>query len=149
VFLALVFLFDPRLGGDVEQVERQLGLALEHGQEAPFDLSPERFLFSILLRRIRQRRVMDDAQALEAEAADAPTCSKAPIERGAQGRSVMRSVGLDLGARHIAWCEVVDGAVTRRGSVRRLDELEPVLGVAPAPAKVAFEASREAGTCTT
>ena len=43
----------------------------------------------------------------------------------------MRSVGLDLGARHIAWCEVVDGVVTRRGSVGRLSEL------------VAFEASRE------
>ncbi|MDP9000435.1 MAG: IS110 family transposase [Myxococcota bacterium] len=56
----------------------------------------------------------------------------------------MRSVGLDLGARHIAWCEVVDGTVTRRGSVRRLDDLEPLLGLATAPARVAFEASREA-----
>jgi transposase len=56
----------------------------------------------------------------------------------------MRSVGLDLGARHIAWCEVVDGAVVRRGSVRRLEELEPVLGAVTAPARVAFEASREA-----
>ena len=56
----------------------------------------------------------------------------------------MRNVGLDLGARHIAWCEVVDGRVTRRGSVRRLDELEPMLGTATAPARVAFEASREA-----
>ncbi len=50
----------------LEQLERQLGLALEHGQEAAFDLSPERFLFSVLLGRIGQRRVVDDAQALEA-----------------------------------------------------------------------------------
>lgn len=55
----------------------------------------------------------------------------------------MRSVGLDLGARHIAWCEVVDGRVTHRGSVRRLSELKPLLGPQTAPARVAFEACRE------
>lgn len=55
----------------------------------------------------------------------------------------MRSVGLDLGARHIAFCEVVDGVVTRRGSVRRLSELEAILGPDTAPARVAFEACRE------
>ena len=56
----------------------------------------------------------------------------------------MRSVGMDLGARHIAWCEVADEAVIRRGSVRRLSELEPLLGAATSPARVAFEACREA-----
>ena len=66
VLLALVLLLDPGLGGDVEQIERELGLALEHGQEAPFDLSPERLLLSVLLGRIGQRRVVDDAEALEA-----------------------------------------------------------------------------------
>jgi len=55
----------------------------------------------------------------------------------------MRSVGLDLGARHIAWCEVEDGKVVRRGSVRRLSELESLLGRGTAPARVAFEACRE------
>ena len=50
VHLALVFLLDPRLGRGVEQVERELRLPLEHGQEAALDLSPERFLLSILLR---------------------------------------------------------------------------------------------------
>ena len=54
----------------------------------------------------------------------------------------MRSVGLDLGARHIAYCEVQDGCVVRRGSVRRVSELKTVLE--GAPARVAFEASREA-----
>jgi len=34
VHLALVFLLDPSLGGGVEQIEGELGLALEHGQEA-------------------------------------------------------------------------------------------------------------------
>jgi transposase len=55
----------------------------------------------------------------------------------------MRSVGLDLGARHIAFCEVVGGQVTRRGSVRRLCELEGFLGPDAPAAKVAFEACRE------
>ncbi len=55
----------------------------------------------------------------------------------------MRSVGLDLGARHIAFCEVVDGVVVRRASVRRLSELEPMLGRKSPSAQVAFEASRE------
>jgi len=55
----------------------------------------------------------------------------------------MRSVGLDLGARHIAFCEVVDGVVIRSGSVRRLSELRPMLGPESQPARVAFEACRE------
>jgi transposase len=55
----------------------------------------------------------------------------------------MRSVGLDLGARHIAFCEVKDGKVVRKGSVRRLSELEVMLGPETEPARVAFEACRE------
>lgn len=55
----------------------------------------------------------------------------------------MRSVGLDLGARHIAFCEVVGGVVVRRASVRRLGELEALLGPKTPAAQVAFEASRE------
>jgi transposase len=55
----------------------------------------------------------------------------------------MRSVGLDLGARHIAYCEVSDGRVVRRASVRRLCDLEPMLGPKSPAAQVAFEASRE------
>jgi hypothetical protein len=55
----------------------------------------------------------------------------------------MRSVGLDLGARHIAYCEVSDGVAVRRTSVRRLCELESMLGPKTPAAEVAFEASRE------
>lgn len=55
----------------------------------------------------------------------------------------MRSVGLDLGARHIAFCEVVDGKVVGRGTARQLSELERRLGPETAPARVAFEACRE------
>ena len=47
----------------------------------------------------------------------------------------MRSVGLDLGARHISYCEVSEGVVVRRASVRRLSELEPMLGAKTAEAK--------------
>ena len=55
----------------------------------------------------------------------------------------MRRVGLDLGARHIAFCEVADGRVVHRTSVRRFGELEALLGPKTGPAQVAFEAIRE------
>jgi transposase len=56
----------------------------------------------------------------------------------------MRSVGLDLGARHIAYCEVRDGKVVDRVAVRSLEELSSRLGPGTEPARVAFEAAREA-----
>lgn len=55
----------------------------------------------------------------------------------------MRNVGLDLGARHIAFCEVADGGVVKRTSVGRLKDLEPLIGPNAPPARVAFEACRE------
>jgi len=56
----------------------------------------------------------------------------------------MRSVGLDLGARHIAFCEVKDGLVVERASVRKLEQLRSRIGPDCPAARVAFEASREA-----
>ena len=78
--------------------------------------------------------------------ADTPACSKAQDagRLGAQRRSVMRSVGLDLGVRHIAFCEVKDGAVVDRGSVRRFSQLAGRIGPDTTPAQVGFEACREA-----
>ena len=55
----------------------------------------------------------------------------------------MRIVGLDLGARHIAFCEVSQGKVVGKGSVRRLSELKDLLGPERGQARVAFEACRE------
>jgi transposase len=55
----------------------------------------------------------------------------------------MRSVGLDLGARHIAFCEVRDGAVVRKMSFHRFSDLKRILGPDSEPARVAFEACRE------
>jgi len=56
----------------------------------------------------------------------------------------MRKIGLDLGARHIAYCEVVDGKVVDRATVKSLEELASRLGPGTEPAVVAFEACREA-----
>jgi hypothetical protein len=56
----------------------------------------------------------------------------------------MRSVGLDLGARHIAFCEVREGVVVERASVRSLEQLKSRIGPTCPPARIAFEASREA-----
>jgi transposase len=56
----------------------------------------------------------------------------------------MRSVGLDLGKKEIAYCEVQHGKVVGRRTARGLDELEDVLGPQSPPATVAIEACREA-----
>jgi transposase len=56
----------------------------------------------------------------------------------------MRTVALDLGKRSIDWCEVRDGKVIGRGRVERLQELEAVVGPQTLPARVGFEACREA-----
>jgi transposase len=55
----------------------------------------------------------------------------------------MRSVGLDLGARHIAYCEVRNGAVVDRASVKKLEQLKSRIGPGTAPARIAFDSSRE------
>jgi transposase len=58
----------------------------------------------------------------------------------------MRSVGLDLGGRKIAFCEVdrVQDQVIDRRTVRVIENLERQLGPNTPPARVAFEACREA-----
>lgn len=54
----------------------------------------------------------------------APPRAQRHKEWGSKGGRVMRSVGLDLGARHIAFCEVRDGLVVDRTSVRSLEQLK-------------------------
>jgi transposase len=80
----------------------------------------------------------------EAHASGTPTRSKTQ-QTGAEERSAMatRVVGLDLGAR-ISYCEVKDEQVVERGSVAGIAELTRWLGPNTRPAKVAFEACREA-----
>ncbi len=56
----------------------------------------------------------------------------------------MRSVALDLGAKSISYCEVSNGQVIRRQTVKAIGSLEPSLGSQAAPARVAIEACREA-----
>jgi transposase len=55
----------------------------------------------------------------------------------------MRYVGLDLGVRHIAYCEVKDGKVIDRCTVRKFSQLASRIGPDRPPAQVAFEACRE------
>lgn len=56
----------------------------------------------------------------------------------------MRSVALDLGAKSISYCEVKDGQVVDRATVRKLSDLQDRLGPKATAARVAFEACREA-----
>ncbi len=55
----------------------------------------------------------------------------------------MRTVALDLGSK-ISFCEVKDGQVVTRATETSLSGLERLLGPNTPPAKVAFEACREA-----
>jgi hypothetical protein len=56
----------------------------------------------------------------------------------------MRSMGLDLGATKVAYCVIEDGHIQQRGTVSSVEELVGVLGPGTSPARVAFEACREA-----
>jgi transposase len=56
----------------------------------------------------------------------------------------MRSVALDLGAKKIAYCEVAEGQVVERRTVRALGDLSVLLGPNTRKARVAIEACREA-----
>jgi hypothetical protein len=82
---------------------------------------------------------------LAVDTADTPACLEAQDAKrlGVQGRLAMRSIGLDLGVRHIAFCEVKDGKVVDRGAVRSLSQLTSRLGPGAEPANVGFEACRE------
>ena len=73
-----------------------------------------------------------------------PARSEAQIGLGAQERSAMRNVALDLGVRKICLCEVRAGVVTVRRTVRSLEELKDVIGPGTPEACVAIEACREA-----
>jgi Transposase len=76
-------------------------------------------------------------------AAGTPTRSVTQM-KGAQERSAMRNIGLDLGAKKISFCEVQDGKVVARRTVSSLAGLDDVLGVDTPKARVAIEACREA-----
>lgn len=56
----------------------------------------------------------------------------------------MRSVGLDLGKKEVAFCEVSEGKVKQRRTVRQLHDLRELFGSDAPPAVVAIEACREA-----
>jgi transposase len=62
---------------------------------------------------------------------------------GTERRSAVRSVALDLGKK-IYCCEVKNGKVVERKTVRELKELLCLLGPDTPPARVAIEACREA-----
>jgi len=49
----------------VEQRQRQLLDALEHGHQTAFDLAPERLLLAVLIGAFGQRRLVEDAEVLE------------------------------------------------------------------------------------
>jgi transposase len=82
------------------------------------------------------------APSPEALASGTPARSETQ-EMGAQERSAMRIVALDLGNK-ISYCEVKDGVVIERATATSLSALTRLLGPNTPAAKVAFEAGRDA-----
>lgn len=92
--------------------------------------------------RPRGEKVVTDLPP-DSEAPEAPKRSTTE-QRGAKGRSVMRSVGIDLGANKNCFCEVSGGEVIDRTTVRSIESLKDRLGPDTPQARVAIEACREA-----
>ncbi|TFH49896.1 MAG: hypothetical protein E4H01_03355 [Lysobacterales bacterium] len=63
--LAVVFHFDPGLRGLVKPRQRQLRAAVQHREQAAFNLAPEGFLLAVLIRAVGQGRLMHQAQPLK------------------------------------------------------------------------------------
>src|SRR5579883_2456152 len=107
---------------------------------APSSVGPSPASPSARPHTLGRRKVADPSP--EAVASSTPTRSETQIT-GAQERSAMRTVALDLGSK-ISFCEVKDGQVVTRATETSLSGLERLLGPNTPPAKVAFEACREA-----
>ena len=58
----VILLFDPRLRCQIERIDAEVGFAFKQRHQAAFDAAPERLLLGILIRRIRQRGLMQYAQ---------------------------------------------------------------------------------------
>ena len=77
-------------------------------------------------------------------ASDAPTRLETHCNHGDKGRTTMRIVALDLGAKKITYCEVANGQVVERATASEVTSLQSLLGPEAPAARVAIEACREA-----
>lgn len=93
---------------------------------------------------MKKMKKVEEADLRRVAFADGTPRAQRRNRSGSEGRPAMRTVALDLGGRRIDFCEVKDGVVIERGSVRSLRELSRILGPNTPPAQVAFEACREA-----
>ena len=63
VHRAVVLDLHPRLGRFVEELERQLGDAVEHRHQPALERPPERLLLAVLVGAVGERPLVDDSQA--------------------------------------------------------------------------------------
>jgi len=76
---------------------------------------------------------------------DVATSKASPLQpTEAEGRSTVRHVALDLGAKKTTYCEVAGGEVVQRTTVSQVSSLSVLLGPDQSTARVAIEACREA-----
>ena len=63
---AVILLLAPGLGRQIQLINGETGFAFQHRHQTSFDPAPEGLLFSVLVRRIRQRRLVQHAQSGQA-----------------------------------------------------------------------------------
>jgi hypothetical protein len=63
---SVVLVLDPGLRRLVQEGERQIRHMLQHGDKAALNRAPERLLLGVLIRRVRQCRLVQDAEPGEA-----------------------------------------------------------------------------------
>ena len=59
---AVVFPLDPCLQVEIELIESEIGDPPEHGHEPTFDDRPEKFLLTVLVRRVAERGLVVDRE---------------------------------------------------------------------------------------
>src|ERR1700682_2803839 len=89
---AVIFLGHPRLGRDVQLLERESGLPFEHGQKASLHATPDIFLLTVHMRRVRQGGQMQNPQVMKTGGELTRDHRRAPIghERARQAHLLQR-----------------------------------------------------------
>ena len=64
----MVFLLHPGLGDVVESRQRQIDYTAQHRHQPAFEGGPERLLFGVLVRGIRQCGLVQDSQGVQPRA---------------------------------------------------------------------------------
>ncbi len=95
-------------------------------------------------RRAGRPDTVEKAANSPVASSSGPQTRSVTQKEGAKELTAMRSIALDLGARETSFCEVSQGVVVARRTVRDVSKLSDTLGPGTKRARIAIEACREA-----